>query len=47
MMVWATQVMIVMVMVMVMGLPQKMESRRTWRSVVDDRHDRWGCLISF
>jgi len=39
-MVWATQVMIVMVMVM--GLPQKMESRRTWRSVVDDRHDRKG-----
>ena len=36
-MVWGTQV----VMVMVMVLPQLVEPGRTWRSVVDDRHDRW------
>ena len=38
-MVWATQVVMVMV---IEGLSQQIESRRTWRSIVDDRHDRCG-----
>ena len=36
-MTWAAQI----VMVMALGLAHQTESQRAWRSVVDDRHDRW------